>query len=53
MTLSEAKAIVNDQRYIDAVLFYRRKPMETSDETFRMAQSWIDSINFLTNTNLI
>lgn len=52
MTPSQAKAIINDQRYIDAVLFYRRKPIETYDQTFHMAQSWIDSANFLTTTNL-
>ena len=51
MTFLEAQTIVNSQRHIDAVLFYDRKPIETSDETFRLAQLWIDSAFILSNTN--
>ena len=49
MTPIQAKAIVNDLAYIDAVLFYRRKPIETFDETFRLAQLWIEAEFILSN----
>lgn len=47
MTHFQAKTIVNDQRYIDAVLFYRRRPIETDDRTFKLASMWIDAANCL------
>lgn len=47
MTKFQAQTILNSQRYIDAVLFYRRKPIETSDETFKLASMWIDASNVL------
>ena len=47
MTHFQAKTIVNDQRFIDAVLFYRRRPIETDDRTFNLASMWIDATNYL------
>ena len=51
MTLLEAQTIVNSQQHVEAVLFYRRKPIETSDETFRLARLWIDAAFILSNIN--
>ena len=47
MTKFQAKSILNSQRHVDAVLFYRRQPMETSDETFKLASMWIDAAHIL------
>ena len=47
MTKFQAQIILNSQRHIDAVLFYRRKPIETSDQTFKLASMWIDAANIL------
>ena len=47
MTKFQAQQIINDQLFIDAVLEYRRRPIETSDRTFRRAQMWIDAANIL------
>tara|TARA_B100000900_G_C20360099_1_gene625958 strand:+ start:479 stop:640 length:162 start_codon:yes stop_codon:yes gene_type:complete len=40
MNTTTAHAIINDQDYIQAFLHYRRKPMETNDDTFRLAMDW-------------
>ena len=48
MTYFEAKQIIDNQLYIDAVLTYRRDPIGTDDQTFRRAQMWIDAENVLT-----
>jgi hypothetical protein len=48
MTEFQANQIVNDPRFIDAVLAYRRRPMETDDKTYRRASLWIDAAQALT-----
>ena len=43
MTNTEAVKVLNSKRHIDAVLFYRRNPIETNDSTFRLADAWIQA----------
>ena len=47
MTTFQAQTILNSQRHIDAVLFYRCNPIEASNQTFKLASMWIDAANKL------
>lgn len=47
MSKEEALAIVSDQKFKDAFLEYRKAPMKTDDNTFRMARDFCDAILML------
>ena len=47
MTYFQAKQIINNQLYIDAVLEYRRDPIGVSDKTYRRADMWIQANGIL------
>lgn len=41
LTHSQAQQIVNNQSYVDAVIQYRRDPINVGDRTYSLAQIWI------------
>ena len=49
MTYFQAKQIINNQLYIDAVLEYRRDPIGVSDKTYRRADMWIQAEGILSS----
>jgi len=50
MTRFQAEQIINEQRFIDAVLAYRRDPF-VDKLTFRRAEMWIQA-SYLIASNL-
>jgi len=44
MNKATAKSILNDPDYAKAYAFYNQKPMETADETFRLATDWLQAV---------
>ena len=49
MTYFQAKQIIDNQLYIDAVLEYRRDPIGVSDKTYRRAYMWIQAEGILSS----
>ena len=49
MTYFQAKQIIDNQLYIDAVLEYRRDPIGVSDKTYRRADMWIQAEGILSS----
>ena len=47
MTHFQAKQIIDNQLYIDAVIQYRRDPINVSDRIYRRAQMWINAEHVL------
>lgn len=43
----EAKALLNNPRYVRAYAQWNRKPMETSDEDFTKAMAWAEALLIL------
>ena len=48
MTPFQAQQLLNNRLYVDAVLEYRRRPIETTDRTYRRAVLWLEAANTLT-----
>ena len=44
MNKATAKAILNDPDYVSAYVFYKGKPMESNDETVRLATDWLQAV---------
>ena len=51
MNYDTAKAILNDQAFISAYSFFTRRPMETSDETYRLATDWMQAALTISSNN--
>lgn len=49
MTYFQATQIIDNQLYIDAVLEYRRNPVEVTAKTYRRAELWINAEHILAN----
>jgi hypothetical protein len=47
MTYFQAQQIIDNQLFIDAVLEYRRTPIEVTDRTYNRAVLWIEAANKL------
>ena len=47
MTKFQAQQILDSQLYTQAVLSYRRDPIDISDKTYRRADLWIQAAHVL------
>lgn len=43
MTITEAKQILNDSKYVAAYAQFVRKPMDTYDATYKLAVDWMEA----------
>jgi len=51
MTIFQAQQIIDDELHIEAVLDYRRNPIESSDRTYRRAVLWIEAEHIISSNS--
>ena len=44
MNKATANSILNDSDYERAYVFYKQNPMNSTDETFRLATDWLQAV---------